>query len=118
MLYIEREKIFSKDYLTIEDLQSLLGMPYQTAARVMRQIKFKCDRLQIQGRIHVEDYFEYFNITDRQRYLFDGVGGCKIFANKQELYDSCSAGMGDKFYATAVYSENGELLGYKKSFID
>lgn len=69
MSYIEREKIFSKDYLTIKDLEQLLGLTYQVAARVMRQIKFKFDRLGIQGKLHTEDYFEYYNITDRQRYI-------------------------------------------------
>ena len=69
MSYIEREQIFSKDYLTIKDLEQLLGLTYQVAARIMRQIKFKTDRLGIQGKLHTEDYFEYFNITDRQRYV-------------------------------------------------
>lgn len=65
----EREKIFSKDYLTIEDLQLILGLSYQMAARKIREIKFKYDRLGVQGKIHTEDYFDYFNITDRQRYV-------------------------------------------------
>ncbi len=69
MDYIKREEIFSKDCLSIEDLSILLGLNYQTAARVMRQIKFKFDRLQIQGKLHVEDYFKYFNIADRTRYI-------------------------------------------------
>lgn len=69
MSYEEREKIFAKDYLTIKDLEALLGVTYQVAARIIRQIKFKYDRLKIQGKIHVEDYFDYFNITDRKRYV-------------------------------------------------
>lgn len=69
MSYIEREQIFSKDYLTIEDMQSLLGLTYQMAARQIRNIKRRSDRLGIQGKIHTEDYFEYFNITDKQRYV-------------------------------------------------
>ncbi len=69
MSYEERERIFSKDYLTISDVQALLGLTYQCAAKMIRQIKFKCDRLGIQGKLHVEDYFEYFNIADRQRYI-------------------------------------------------
>ncbi|MBR2377475.1 MAG: hypothetical protein IKA85_06910 [Clostridia bacterium] len=69
MSYIEREQIFSKDYLTIEDIQSLLGLTYQMAARQIRNIKRRSDRLGIQGKIHTEDYFEYFNITDKQRYV-------------------------------------------------
>ena len=69
MLYTEREQIFSKDYLTIKDLQQLLGLTYQVAARIMRQIKFKFDRLGIQGKLHTEDYFEYFKINDKIRYI-------------------------------------------------
>lgn len=73
MSYSEREQIFSKDYLTIKDLQQLLGLSYQIAAKLMRQIKFKFDRLGIQGKLHTEDYFEYYNITDKQRYIKESV---------------------------------------------
>ena len=73
MTYDEREKIFSKDYLTIQDVEALLGLTYQCAAKIIRQIKFKCDRLGIQGKLHVEDYFDYFNITDRLRYIHQEV---------------------------------------------
>lgn len=66
---INREEIFSKDYLTIRDIEILLGTTYQVAARLIRQIKFKTDRLGLRGKIHIEDYFDYYNITDRQRYL-------------------------------------------------
>mgnify|MGYP005764631711 CR=1 FL=1 len=73
MTYEEREKIFSKEYLTIQDVQALFGLPYQSAARVIRQIRFRCDRLGMPGKLHVEDYFEYFNITDRLRYIHQEV---------------------------------------------
>lgn len=69
MNYVNREEIFSKDYLTIRDIEILLGTTYQVAARLIRQIKFKTDRLGLRGKIHIEDYFDYYNITDRQRYL-------------------------------------------------
>ena len=69
MTYAEREAIFSKDYLTIKDVAALVGTTYQVAARLMRQSKFKTDRLKVRGKLHVEDYFEYYHITDRQRYL-------------------------------------------------
>ena len=69
MNYVNREEIFSKDYLTIRDMEILLGTTYQVAARLIRQIKFKTDRLGLRGKIHIEDYFDYYNITDRQRYL-------------------------------------------------
>lgn len=66
---VNREEIFSKDYLTIRDIEILLGTTYQVAARLIRQIKFKTDRLGLRGKIHIEDYFDYYNITDKQRYL-------------------------------------------------
>lgn len=69
MTYSRREEIFSKDYLTIKDMQELLGLTYQSAAQKIREIKFKHDRLGIQGKLHTEDYFDYFNISDRQRYV-------------------------------------------------
>lgn len=73
MSYPEREQIFSKEYLTIKDLQQLLGLSYQIAAKLMRQIKFKFDRLGIQGKLHTEDYFEYYKITDKQRYVKENL---------------------------------------------
>lgn len=73
MSYSEREQIFSKEYLTIKDLQQLLGLSYQMSAKLMRQIKFKFDRLGIQGKLHTEDYFEYYNITDKQRYVKENL---------------------------------------------
>ena len=66
MTYAEREEIFSKEYLTIADIQSLLGLKYQDAARTVRNIKRKTDRLSIRGKIHVQDYLDYYKIsTDR-----------------------------------------------------
>ena len=68
MTYAEREAIFSKDYLTIADLETLLGLTYQMAAKRMRDIKRKTDRLGVQGKIHVQDYLEYFELPP-ERYL-------------------------------------------------
>ena len=66
MTYAEREEIFSKEYLTIADIQSLLGLKYQDAAKTIRNIKRQTDRLGIRGKIHVQDYFDYYQIsTDR-----------------------------------------------------
>ncbi len=69
MSYIEREEIFSKDYLSIKDIQVLLGLSYQMAAKKLREMKRKYDRLNIEGKIHTEDYFDYFGIVDKQRYV-------------------------------------------------
>ena len=68
MTYEEREHILSKDALSIKDIENLMGLTYGSAAKLIRQIKFKYDRLKIEGHIHIEDYFEYFNIQDKARY--------------------------------------------------
>ena len=68
MTFKEREEIISKDALSIKDIESLLGLGYQSSAKLIRQIKLRQDRLRIEGYIHIEDYFEYFGITDKTRY--------------------------------------------------
>lgn len=55
MTYAMREEIFSKEYLSIEDVQELLGMSYDDAARTIRNIKRRTDRLGIRGKLHVQD---------------------------------------------------------------
>ena len=62
MTYEQREKIFSKEYISIEDMQNLLGLTYQDAAKIIRDIKRKSDRLKIRGKVHMQDYFDYFGI--------------------------------------------------------
>ena len=62
MTYAMREEIFSKEYLSIEDVQELLGMSYDDAARTIRNIKRRTDRLGIRGKLHVQDNLDYFQI--------------------------------------------------------
>ena len=66
---MKREEIFQKEVLTQKDLAFLFDISEYSAGKLMRQILFKHDRLKIQGRLHIEDYFEYYSITDKQRYL-------------------------------------------------
>lgn len=73
MTYSEREQIFSKDYLTIADMQELLGLSYGDAAKVIREIKCKSDRLGIQGKVHVQDYLDYYELPV-ERYKKANVG--------------------------------------------
>ena len=70
MTFARREEIFSKDIITIPELQELLALPsYGEAARVMRNIKRSYDRFPVNGKLHVEDYKAYFSISeDNQRY--------------------------------------------------
>ena len=68
MDYKRREEIFSKDHITTQELQELLGFKtLGEASSMMTKIRLKVgDRLGIRGRIHTEDYFAYFGIsTDR-----------------------------------------------------
>lgn len=57
MTYQRREEIFSKEALTIEDMIELTGKSYGTAAKLMRDMKRKSDRLKVDGMIHILDYF-------------------------------------------------------------
>ena len=70
MTYARREEIFSKDYITTQELQELLGFAnLPSASNKMSQIKRVVgDRLGIKGKIHTEDYFEFYGIkTDRYK---------------------------------------------------
>lgn len=68
MTYEERQEIFAKDYLCINDIELLLGVSYGEAASIIRSIRAKSDRLGIQGIVHVQDYIDYFNL-DITRYV-------------------------------------------------
>lgn len=78
MTYARREEIFSKDIITIPELQELLDTNYQDAAKIMRDIKRRYDRYPHQGKLHVEDYKAYFEISDENpRYFKTLEGGNK-----------------------------------------
>ncbi len=63
MTYAERENIFSKEYITTKELADLLGLAYANASTLMQTIKRKTgDRLNIRGKIHVQDYLDYFKL--------------------------------------------------------
>lgn len=74
MTYSRREEIFSKDYITIADMQDLLGLTYNDAAILIRNIKRSLAfsgatvRLNIQGKLHVQDYLDYYKIDAPERY--------------------------------------------------
>lgn len=43
----------------------------------------------------------------------------KLYATKQELYDTCmKSEAGITVIAVAVYNEYGEFLGYRKEYVD
>jgi hypothetical protein len=78
MTYAERERIFSKEYLSIEDFQVLFDLEYQGAAKLMRDIKRRIDignrhlRIDIVGKIHTEDYLDAMRIARIERYSKQG----------------------------------------------
>ena len=71
MTYARREEIFSKDVITVSELQEIMGFGNRAqASQKINEIKRTVgDRLRMEGKIHIEDYLEYFNITDKQRYV-------------------------------------------------
>lgn len=62
-----RKKILSHDVLSVKDFAELLGVGERVASDIMKQIKEKQDRLRLQGRIHIQDYIDFFKL-DKTRY--------------------------------------------------
>ena len=70
----EREEIFSKDYLDKNDIMKLLGVPEQGALKTIREIRRVTDRLHTEGKIHTQDYIDYYKVNI-ERYIFNKKGG-------------------------------------------
>ncbi len=70
MTYAEREAIFSKEYISTKELAALFGMNISTASTFLQTIKRRVgDRLGIRGKIHIQDYLDFFNLDgSSQRY--------------------------------------------------
>ena len=74
MTYARREEIFSKDVITVAELQEIMSFTNRAqASQKLNEIKRVVgDRLGIEGKLHVEDYFEFFKIkTDRYSKLIN-----------------------------------------------
>ena len=67
--YTQREQIFAKEYLDVNDFMRLFGISLPSAYKLIREVKRNSDRLKIQGRVHIQDYFEHFDIPDTSRYV-------------------------------------------------
>lgn len=67
--YTQREQIFAKEYLDVNDFMRLFGISLPSAYKLIREVKRNSDRLKIQGRVHIQDYFEYFDIPETSRYV-------------------------------------------------
>ena len=76
MTYEEREAIFSKEALNNEDIMKLFGVCKTESTNIMMRIKRKTgDRLGVKGKLHVQDYLDYFNIKpkDIQAFFFNSL---------------------------------------------
>lgn len=76
MTYEQRGEIFAKDYLSIEDVMCLLGLSYNDAAKIIRNIRRTHDRLHKQGKIHVQDYIDYYKLDVARYQQFNKEGIC------------------------------------------
>ena len=70
----ERKDIFSKECLSIKDFERLYGVDYNTASKIIREIKTTMAlkglelRISISGKIHVEDYLDWVDTKHADRY--------------------------------------------------
>lgn len=71
----EHDEIFAKEVLTIKDIMKLFACAYPTASEQIRKMKTKLEfsgkalRLDMQGRIHKLDYFDYIGVKDPEKYI-------------------------------------------------
>lgn len=66
MTYSEREEIFSKEALNLDDIVKLFGISKSAASGKVAQMKRQLgkDRLGMIGKIHVLDYLEWLDIQE------------------------------------------------------
>lgn len=75
MTFAEREAIFAKEIITVLEFSRLLNCAYPTASAKMLDIKRYLKRngklrLDIDGKIHVQDYLDYFKLDgNSKRYM-------------------------------------------------
>jgi hypothetical protein len=69
MTYERREEIFSKETMSINEFGELMNLSYQMAAKVIRDIKRTSARPQIEGVLLIEDFFDYYKITNFDRFF-------------------------------------------------
>lgn len=58
----EREAIISKELLDKTDIAKLCEVSEFTALEIIKRIRAKHDRFKIAGRVHIQDYIEYFGL--------------------------------------------------------
>lgn len=71
MTYAQREQIMAKDIISVAEIKLLLGVDESTASRVRTAIisgikrAGRTPRIMARGKIHTQDYCDYFNIERR-----------------------------------------------------
>lgn len=68
MTYQRREEIFSREALGCSEIMELLGVGKSTAYNIIAEIKRSNDRLGIEGKVHVQDYLDYYHLPVSRRY--------------------------------------------------
>lgn len=80
----EHEEIFAKEALTIKDVMKLFDLAYPTASEFIRKAKTKLKmngnelRIDVQGRLHVLDYYDYIRVGYADRYPIKNKEEVKI----------------------------------------
>lgn len=83
MTYARREEIFSKETMSINEFGEVMNLSYQMSAKVIRDIKRVSERPQMQGVLLIEDFFDYYKIIDKQRYVKGEIQWKKELEQKQ-----------------------------------
>lgn len=73
MTYEEREKIFSKEVLSIKDIMQLFDICQSEASVLLSTMRRWAEannslRVNIKGKIHIQDYLDYFKLSPVGRY--------------------------------------------------
>ena len=63
MTYEQRERIFSKDYISLGEFMEITGLCRTTASQTMKRIRRQYNRLGVEGKIHVQDYFDFYGLN-------------------------------------------------------
>lgn len=69
MTFARREEILSKDVMGIDEVCDLMGCDKSTASRIVNEIKNALSkkgiepRIQARGKLHTQDYLDYYRLT-------------------------------------------------------
>lgn len=82
MTYERREEILSKEVITTQEVAELMGINVCQASTIVQQIKRRTgDRIGIKGRLHVQDYLDFFGIVTPDRYSIRRCGEAVLYAD-------------------------------------